>query len=190
MDDPYCYPNSRVLKNKLGITDANELNEEERNLTNLRVDELYRHPISGDLDFDHLKSIHRYLFQDIYNWAGKVRTVNIAKGNLFCLAPMIEAQAANIFSELAAENYLADLGAGELIKRLAYYFAELNALHPFREGNGRATREFIRELAYKNDYFLKYSRVEKDALMSAMITSFSGDLHPLEEVLGICLVQL
>lgn len=188
MHDPYCYSNSRVLKNKLGITNADELCVEERNLTNLRIDELFRTPIQGYFDFAHLKSIHRYIFQDIYDWAGKIRTVNIAKGNLFCLAPMIEAQAKNIFDELKTEKYLKDLGAGELAKRLAYYMAEINALHPFREGNGRATREFIRELAYQNDYLLLFSKITKTELTDATVASFSGNYRPLGDALGKCLL--
>ncbi len=83
-DTVYCYSNSNVLINKLGIKDKNKLSIIERRLTMLRLFELLKNPIQGKFDLEHLQSIHSYIFQDIYEWSGKIRTVDIAKGNMFC----------------------------------------------------------------------------------------------------------
>ena len=181
--DPYCYPDSRVLKNKLGIRDFDELYEEERNLANLRSRELFESPIKGKFDFKHLKDIHRYLFQDIYDWAGEVRTVDIAKGNLFCRYFAIEAEANRIFGELKNEKCLKGLNAADFSSRLAYYFSEINALHPFREGDGRTQREFIRQLAYQNNYFLSFVGITKEEMIAASIAGFKLDYDPMKQLL-------
>lgn len=184
MQDPYCYPNSRVLKNKFGITDKDELHDEERNLSNIRAEELLNSPIIGKFDFKHLQAIHHYLFQDLYDWAGKIRTVDIAKGNLFCRCFAIDAEAERIFGELKSENYLQNLNnVSDFGKRLAYYLAEINALHPFREGNGRSQREFVRQLAYQNNYFLSYAGITDDEMIAASVASFKRDYRLLEAML-------
>ena len=140
-DTKYCYPDTEVLINKLDIRDLDKLHIFERKLTMLRLLELLDKPINGKFDFKHLQAIHAYIFQDVYDWAGKVRTVDIAKGNMFCNVRFISSQADVIFSGLKEEHYLAGLDEDMFIKRLAYYFSEINALHPFREGNGRSQRE-------------------------------------------------
>lgn len=183
MQDPYCYPNSRVLRNKLNIDDFDELFEQERNLANLRARELFENPIVGKFDFKHLRAIHGYLFQDIYDWAGKVRTVDIAKGNLFCRCFAIDAEAERIFGELKQEKYLQGLTVAELGERLAYYFAEINALHPFREGNGRTQREFIRQLAFQNDYFLSFDGITDEEMIKASKASFNMDYEPMARII-------
>ena len=183
MQDPYCYPNSRTLKNKLDITDIDELHDEERNLSNLRAEELMHDPIKGQFDFAHLQKIHHYLFQDIYDWAGEVRTVDVAKSNLFCRYFAIQPEAERIFRELKSEKYLQGLNTGAFAERLAYYFSEINALHPFREGNGRTQREFIRQLAFQSNYFLSYAGVAKDEMVQASIESFKRNYSLLEKII-------
>ena len=183
MSDPYCYPNSRVLKNKFNIHDADELLEAERRLSKYRMEELLFEPIVGAFDFEHLKRIHAYLFQDVYDWAGEVRTVDIAKGNLFCRCFAIEPEAERIFGELRAEKYLKDLSVYEFAKRLGYYLAEINALHPFREGNGRTQREFIRQLAYQNSYFLSYAGITPEEMIEASKASFKLDYKPMQDLI-------
>ena len=183
MTDPYCYPNSRVLKNKLDIKDMDELQEAERRLSKYREIELLHGPIIGYFDFTHLKKIHQYLFQDIYDWAGTVRTVDIAKGNLFCRSFAIESEANRIFSKLKTEKYLKDLPINQLAECLAYYLAEINALHPFREGNGRTQREFIRQLAYQNNLFLSYAGITQKEMIVASKASFNLNYKPLQELI-------
>lgn len=98
-DAIYCYPGTDVLVNKLGIQDYEKLQVIERKLTMLRILDLIDKPIKGNFDFKHLCSIHYYIFQDVYDWAGKVRTVDIAKGNRFCNVMFIETQAKEIFEQ-------------------------------------------------------------------------------------------
>ena len=96
-DKMYCYPNSDVLINKLNIHDSDKLPEVERKLTMLRLMDLLEKPVTGKFDFEHLRNIHKYIFQDIYSWAGKIRTVDIAKSNMFCKVQFIEMQASVLF---------------------------------------------------------------------------------------------
>lgn len=171
-DSKYCYKGTDVLKNKFHIRDFDLLQETERNYTMLRLLELEDRPVRGRFDFDHLCEIHRYIFQDIYDFAGKVRTVDIAKSNLFCPVKHLSAQADDVFHNLAKEDYLENLEKDEMAERLAYYFGEINALHPFREGNGRAQREFLRELALYNKYTLRLQNVSPDEMLEASKETF------------------
>ncbi|MBQ3293194.1 Fic family protein [Candidatus Saccharibacteria bacterium] len=183
MQDPYCYPDSRVLKNKFNIRDFDKLSLEERKFAKYRARELFEDPIQGRFDFDHLRAIHRHLFQDVYDWAGEVRTVDIAKGNMFCRCFAIEPEAERIFGELKAEKYLRGMMVGEVAGRLAYYLSEINALHPFREGNGRAQREFVRQLALLNGYFLSFRGIRQDEMIEASKASFRLDYEPMERII-------
>lgn len=187
MQDPYCYPDSCVLRNKFNIRDSNELCEAERRLSKYRAEELLRKPAIGKFDFKHLQKIHQYLFQDIYDWAGKVRTVDLAKGDIFCLCYAIDSESQRIFTELEQEKYLQGLSTGEFARRLAYYLAEINALHPFREGNGRTQREFIRQLTYQNNYLISYAGVSKDEMIGASVASLHLDYAPMERMILNCL---
>ena len=128
----------------------------------MRINELINNnTILGDFSFNHLKLIHLYIFQDIYPFAGKIRKVNISKGNMFCNVNYIDNQAKLIFNKLKEDNYLNNLKIETFIKKLAYYFSKINTLHPFREGNGRTQREFIRQLCIKNGYAIDYSTIKK-----------------------------
>ena len=93
----YCYKNTDVLINKLNITNDKILYEAERELVSLRLLELNEFPIKGSFNFKHLKRIHKYLFKDIYSWAGKIRICNISKIDLFCLAEHINTYGNDIF---------------------------------------------------------------------------------------------
>lgn len=127
-DREYCYPNSNVLINKLNIQDADALHIAEREITSLRLAAAKVQPIKGKLNMRHLQKIHAYLFGDIYDWAGKMRHVNIAKGNQFCLAMNLDTYGTNLFQKLEQEHYL--IGTTEFAPhRLAYYFSEINVLH-------------------------------------------------------------
>ena len=186
-DTKYCYPDSNVLINKLDIRDLDKLHIYERKLTMLRLLELMDNPISGKFDLKHLQAIHKYIFQDIYEWAGKIRTVDIAKGNMFCNVKFIDNQAGKIFSKLKSEHYLAGLEEETFVKRLAYYFSEINALHPFREGNGRSQREFIKLLALKNGYLIHFDRISADEMISASQKSFLCDYTEMENLFKKCI---
>ena len=186
-DTKYCYPDSDVLVNKLDIRDPNKLQIFERKLTMLRLLELIDKPIEGKFDLKHLQAIHAYIFQDVYQWAGKIRTVDIAKGNTFCNVRFISSQADVIFSKLKEEYYLAGLEEYMFTKRLAYYFSEINALHPFREGNGRSQREFIRSLALKNGYLIYFEKASKEEMLIASKKSFMCDYEDMEKIMAKCI---
>lgn len=171
-DRIYCYPDSDVLINHLNIRDLDRLCEAERSITQLRLHDLIDTPIKGEFDLKHLQMIHQYILQDIYPWAGKIRTVDIAKSNMFCKAQFIHMQADEIFQKLKADQYLTDFSRDMFIRKIAYYFSEINALHPFREGNGRTQREFVRELAMQNGYAIHFSEISPEEMLEASLDSF------------------
>lgn len=148
----------------------------------LRLDDLLNNPIKGKLDLNHLQSIHKYLFQDIYEWAGKIRIVDIAKSNMFCKVQFINTQANEIFSSLKSDDFLYEISREEFVKKSAYYFSEINALHPFREGNGRAQREFIRELALHQGYCVYFADIGESEMLNASIASFICDYEKMERL--------
>ena len=157
-DDVYCIPGTAVLKNKAGITDQDQLDEYEGDFTAIRLLELTQNPVEGSFDLAHLCKIHQYLFQDVYEWAGEVRTVDIIRGDSrFCNVRHIQSYSNTVFSALAAEKYLVNLEPKVFANRLAHYLSEINAIHPFREGNGRVQRLFISQLAEQAGYSLDYS---------------------------------
>ena len=183
----YCYPNSNTLINKLDIKDDKLLQKYEAKITAAKLLALRQKGIIGNFDVEHLNAIHTYLFEDIYSFAGKYRNENIAKGVFrFAEWEYIEPELQRLFKELKNENYLADLSKEELAERLAYYLSELNVLHPYREGNGRTTREFIRELALKNGYNLNLSKVTPQDFLQASIKSIA-DTTDLANLIFICL---
>ena len=178
--DPYLDPATGVLTNRLGITDEATLEQTEAALAATRSYELSQTPLKGRFDLAHLQAVHRYLFGDLYEWAGQLRTIDISKGgNRFAHHALIESAAAPIFQQLAKEKHLAGLGLEAFSDRAAYYLGELNALHPFREGNGRAQREFISHLAQANGYYVAWENVSPAELLSASIASFHGDTSEL-----------
>ena len=118
-DRIYCYPNSEALINKLNIHDIDKLREIERKLTMLRLMDLLDKPLAGKFDFEHLKNIHNYIFQDLYSWSGKIRTVDIAKSNMFCKVQFIETQANEIFEKLQYDGYLKQLSKETFAKKAA-----------------------------------------------------------------------
>ena len=175
-DDPYIDPASGVLRNRLGITDEAALENSEAAHVAIRSFELTQKPLKGGFDLDHLQAIHRYLFQDVYEWAGELRTIDISKGgHMFAHHTHIQSAAAPIFKQLAEEKHLAGMDPDIFSSRAAHYLGELNALHPFREGNGRAQREFISHLAYANGYDIAWQNVKREEMLSASIASFKGD---------------
>ena len=183
----YCYADTNVLRNRFGIRDGKQLKQVEDDLTTIRQHDLIDKPITGRFTANHLCSIHRYLFGDVYSFAGYYRRESIAKGQTVFENPNdIEWKLKKLLAELKNENYLKDISEQGFLPRLAYYFAEMNFLHPFREGNGRATREFIRQLLRVNGYTVDWSLVDVETLLKAMEASVF-DTAALVKVLGDCL---
>jgi cell filamentation protein len=138
--DDYCYPGTTVLKNKLNLTDAEELAAFEAEVSDARADE--KAP-AGDLDYTHFKAIHRHLFQDVYDWAGEARTVRMSKDNsMFCYPENIDSEATKLFAKLRTGKFMQGLSSKGFAKQAAHFLAELNAIHAFREGNGRSAFVF------------------------------------------------
>lgn len=172
-DVRYCYPDSTVLINRLNITGADTLREVERSITALRIAEAKTTPVKGEFDLAHLQTIHRYLFRDIYEWAGELRSVNISKGNQFCLCEHLITYADDLFAKLKSEKYLVGLSEEEFPVRLAYYLSEINVLHPFREGNGRTQRLFIEYLAENAGYHVDFSTVTDREMIVASAEAYA-----------------
>lgn len=167
----YFYPNTDVLKNKLNITDHDELKETEAEISFEKLVELYEEPIKGEFDAEHLKAIHRYIFGDIYEWAGEYRYVNMQKATGFTNHVEIERY---LNGELALmnEEFQTVTDIYSLASFLATYYAQLMIIHPFREGNGRAGREFLREFVAEKtknlpwgSYELDWTKFDGEALM-------------------------
>lgn len=169
MIDPYVYPNTEVLKNKFGIRDSERLLEIEKTITlgawqDIREGKI---KIKKTFDYKHLKSLHKELFKDLYDWAGKERTVDILKpGTLFCRAMFIEEEAKRIFNNLKKDNFLKDIkDKSKFSEKLGQLFLDINMLHPFREGNGRSQRLFIGDLVKENGYYLEWTNISKEEMI-------------------------
>ena len=172
-DLKYCYPNSSVLKNKLNITNEHDLSVAEREISSLRMLEIENEPLKGRLDFKHLKEIHYHIFKEIYDWAGQTRTVNISKSSVFCYYENIESYATCVFDKLKEENYLISVGQNAIYDRFSFYMSEINALHPFREGNGRCQRVFMSYLAKIAGYELNFEDVSQEQMIELSVRAFN-----------------
>jgi cell filamentation protein len=156
-DDPYLYPGSNVLRNKFGITDEAALEQIERRLTANRIEE---GAPAGRFDLKHLCAIHRHLFQDIYEWAGKIRTVEISKGgSQFQFRQFIETGMGDIHRRLVRAEFLRDLSPDAFATAAAEVLGDVNYVHPFREGNGRTQLLYLEQLAEQAGHPLDLSRL-------------------------------
>jgi cell filamentation protein len=163
--DPYCYPGSNVLRNLFDLRTQAELSKAEADITFLRLGQLERIPAIGKFDLDHLREIHRRIFRDVYPWAGQLRTVSMSKGeSLFCRHEFIAVEGERIFTQLHGENMLRAMSRDLFCERLAFYFGEINALHPFREGNGRTQRVFLESIAKQAGYDLDFKPVSRETM--------------------------
>jgi fido (protein-threonine AMPylation protein) len=182
--DPYLDPSTGILRNLLGCTDQDSLDRAEGDFVTVRLIEIAQQPIKGDFGITHLQSIHRQLFSDVYDWAGQFRTVGIARGSsTFCAPAHIASYTADLLHKLAQENYLANLPLPQFAQRAAFFLGELNAVHPFREGNGRAQREFIRQAGSKAGFEISWVKISRQQMTYASIASYNGDLGPLTALL-------
>lgn len=185
----YCYPGTNILKNKLDIRDSNKLLEKEKQIVLVKSYILRQNKIQYTFDKKHFLYLHEFLFGDIYPFAGKFRTENIYKGSFtFASWEYIESELDRLLKELKSENFLQELDKENLSKRLAYYLSELNVLHPFREGNGRTIREFIREIAFQAGFTLDLQSTIPEEMFNACVKSVY-DTTDLEKILFNCLLQ-
>lgn len=182
-DEKYCYPNSSILRNRFDIEELDELHQAERELTAFSIAHFELEPICGCFDLKHLQKIHKGIFGDIYDWAGEFRSVNISKGTLFCLYQNINHFGNELFNQLKDENYLIDCENGQFTERLAYYFGEINMLHPFREGNGRTQRLFIQYLAGVCGYDVHFAGISRQEMIEASYLASVCDYSMLKSCL-------
>lgn len=159
--DPYFYPGTRVLRNNYDIRDPTELAEAEDDISYEAMYRLEQQPVAGNFDLPHLQRVHHAIWGRLYPWAGEIRTVGIAKGGApFCAPGDIVEAADQIFDNLAEENTLRGLPISPFAERLSSFHGAINYLHPFREGNGRAQRAFLGQLAREAGYDLRWDRLD------------------------------
>lgn len=184
--DPYTDPATGLLRNSLGITDPGELAAAEADITTARIMRLAQRPIPGRYDLPHLQAIHKEIFGSIYPWAGQIRTVEIAKdATQFCRTAMIRPFAEDVFGTLARkDHHLRRLGREEFLTKLADLYGDINALHPFREGNGRTQRAFLAQLAADAGHRLDWTGMDPERNRLASIASFTGPNAPLRMMLA------
>lgn len=179
-DDPYCYPGTDVLKNRLNLTDASELNEVEAEIAAVRAQTL--EPQFERFDAARFRQIHRQLFRDIYDWAGEYRTIDISKGQTrFCTSARIEQELDRLFHKLEQSEWLCGLSLDDLIPHIADFYCEINIVHPFREGNGRAQRLLFEELIVNAGFDIDWGQIDADEWVRVNQAGFLGDLEPLIE---------
>jgi cell filamentation protein len=177
IEDPYCYAGSDVLKNRPGLRSQEALDAFEAAATAQRADE----PLpAGRMSVSHYYAVHRHLFQDVFSWAGKPRRVRLSKdGSTFCYPEHIGREMLLLFSSLKAKRFLSDLPPDAFATEAAAFLSTLNAIHPFREGNGRTQLAFLALLADRAEHPLDLERLDPDSFLAAMIASFKSEASSL-----------
>lgn len=182
--DPYLMPETAVLRNLVGATTRVELAAAEADLSFARATQLLDVPVPATNDLAELKAIHFRLFQDVYEWAGQLRTVDVKKdvpgADFFMPWNFVEIAAANCFLDLVAEDHLQGLDRAAFVERLAFHYEKINYVHPFREGNGRTQRVFWNRVALEAGWELDWRPVHgEENHNAARAGSDDGDLMPL-----------
>jgi cell filamentation protein len=180
--DPYCYPGTTVLINRLGLRKQSELNFFESEVSAERAAQ----PLpAGRLSYAHYRAIHRHLFGDVYVWAGKPQTVRISKGaSAFCYPEHIDREMRRLFGTLAVQKHLRMLDARSFAAAAAHFLTELNAIHPFREGNGRTQLSFLIELSERAGHPIPLGDLKPKAVLRAFVSSFKGNERPLRDLIA------
>lgn len=184
--DPYVYPGTLILRNKLDIKDKENLDQAEAEIYDAKM---RLAPPKGSFDYAHLQDLHKHLFGDVYDWAGQTRTVNIAKDTdyagttMFAYFNRIEPELMKVLTRLNNDPIVED-NHRDLCHRIAEYFNEINAAHPFREGNGRTNRLFCSEFAKQYGYTIQWRNMEKSDYINASIEgALNVNYDPMERLL-------
>ncbi|MCF3252160.1 putative adenosine monophosphate-protein transferase Fic [Escherichia coli] len=179
--DPYLYPGLDIMRNRLNIRQQQRLEQAAYEMTALRAATIELGPLVRGLP--HLRTIHRQLYQDIFDWAGQLREVDIYQGDTpFCHFAYIEKEGNALMQDLEEEGYLVGLEKAKFVERLAHYYCEINVLHPFRVGSGLAQRIFFEQLAIHAGYQLSWQGIEKEAWNQANQNGAMGDLTALQMI--------
>ena len=170
-----CYEGTACLINKYNIKDEQKLSLLEAGITFAKTAELLKQQPPKNPDFEYYKSIHYVLFNDLYDWAGKLRTIDISKrGTAFCKAENLQEQCNVLFNYLAQNDYFTNENRSDFAEKITDFYISTNMLHPFREGNGRTQRVFITQLIKNAGYGFSFSDIDTDELMIATIQSANG----------------
>jgi cell filamentation protein len=177
-DDPYCYENSLVLKNMPALRTEEALEAFEVPMVALRSGE----PLpEGLFDPHHYRALHHHLFQDVYDWAGEYRTIRIAKNDaMFCYPEYIPEQMEALFEQWHRASFSQSSDPKNFVAAAASFLADLNAIHPFREGNGRTQLTFLFLFRCRAGHALDMTRIRPQEMLAAMIASFKGKHASLE----------
>lgn len=162
----YRYPESKVLRNKLGIRDHADLQEVERLFVADRITEGVP---TGKFDLRHLQGIHHHLFQDVYEWAGELRQVDFHKTSWFHPYDRIEIGMADVHKRLTQDDFLRGLPSDDFAAQAAEYIGDVNRLHPFREGNGRTQFHYLKQLGHQAGHEIDLTRFDRDTWIQASI---------------------
>ncbi len=179
--DPYLYPGTDVLKNVPGLREAGQLAAFESVNTAARIYEILQNPIQGAFDAAHLKALHKRVFQDVFTWAGQFRTTLLGKAEYVGQPPswftpphLLEHEAERIFDSLDRANLFRGLARVEFARQAARLLADINALHPFREGNGRTQRLFVAAVAQHAGHDVHFDVVSRERMVQASIAANHG----------------
>jgi cell filamentation protein len=195
--DPYCYPGTETLRNLNDLRDAADLEAFEGAMVAIRLGRLGEEPIEGPFDLNRLLETHRRIFGGVYEWAGQLRrdtgTMIKQRESGYAVAygdsANVPTALADIFAKLEREAYLTGLALGLFAFRAAYYYGEIDAIHPFREGNSRTLRQFFVDLARAAGYKLDWtsaSRTEEQRGQIFMARDFAvlrGDSSRLARII-------
>jgi len=185
-DKTYCYPpDYTVLKNKAGFRDPEKLEQFERLYTQSRMMDC---PLDLPITYVGYQAIHRHVFQDVYEWAGQSRTVTIHKGDAFANWMYVDQEMEKRFELIRQDQNLQSSSAVEFAEKAAEHLSEINAIHPFREGNGRTQRLFLRNLAHQAGHESHIARIDKDRWMDASIEGFrEQNYEPMAKLIYSCM---
>ena len=189
--DPHSQDGQACPKNHFGITSYAELARLEKVYVQQRSVEIGQRGLAGVFDRVHLCSIHGYLFQDVFPWAGQLRLVGLSKagGAAFAVPQFITPALDDLFGKLEREGRLRGLSVDAFAQRGAFYLGEINAIHPFREGNGRTQREFLRQLAVAAGHTISWEGFTQEEMVVASIRSHTqGDNSQLASIVRAALV--
>lgn len=181
MPDRYCYPDSEVLINRLGITEYRRWKYAETEIVGQRMGQLFESPLPGEFDLLHLQAVHHHLAQDLYAWAGQLRDTDThpsGTGITHCRPQYIAIEAERVFGHLAAQNFLRGLDADAFSDALSWVWGETTAIHPFRDVNTRSQHTLFNQLARQAGWTIDWSRIPGDlfghARTIAIVEDHSG----------------
>lgn len=179
--DWYVYPGTNILKNKLDIQNSVQLEIVERDMTMMRIIQLEHRGVTGHFDIDHIKSIHRHIFGDVYDWAGEFREIDIGKGgDWFLQADMIPSELSLLCKDIQSHGQFDDVPITDVADILADVMCRVNEIHPFREGNGRTQRVFVRQIALHAGYELDFSKLSENSMRDASRVAMRGNTKPMQ----------